>query len=956
MEEGLFATMERTAPAVPIDSLPQNVGGKSDYKAHSLQCIYNNARSMGNKQDELELLIHEGKYDLIGITETWWDDSHDWNTAIEGYNLFKRNRSNRKGGGVALYVKNTYLCTEIQEEELGSPIESIWVKIKGAKNKTNMAVGVYYRPPNQGEDEDGTFEKQIASVSRRHDVVVMGDFNFPDICWETYSAKQGPSKKFLSCAADNFLLQKVEEGTRGSAILDLILTNRDELVDKVAVSGTLGESDHVILEFLILTEAKAECSQTRTLDFRKANFNKLRTMISKIPWQVTLTRKGAQEGWEFLKKEILKAQLQTIPTRKKGRGQQKKPMWLHNKLKDDLKTKKDTYRKWKEGQATREEYRQVAQNCRNSVRKAKAENELRLARNAKSNKKAFFRYMHSKRQKKELVVQLRNEDGKLITEDKEKAEVFNSYFGSVFSQKRVYDPPGKPEVQTEGAGLQLEIDRQMVKEHLITLNEFKSPGPDELHPRVIKELAEELSEPLSIIFEKSWRTGEVPDDWRRANVVPIFKKGKKEEPGNYRPVSLTSIPGKIFEQIIKKSVCKHLENNAVITRSQHGFVKNKSCQTNLISFFDRVTSLVDCGNAVDIIYLDFSKAFDKVPHDILISKLAKSGLDGTTIRWIHNWLQNRTQRVLINGSFSNWGEVTSGVPQGSVLGPVLFNIFINDLDEEVQGMLIKFADDTKLGGTANTLEDRNKIQSDLDRLERWAENNRMKFNRDKCQVLHLGRGNQMQSYRMGDTWLNNTTSEKDLGIVVDHKLNMSQQCDVAAKKANAILGCINRSIASKSREVIIPLYSALVRPHLEYCVQFWAPHFKKDIDKLERVQRRATRMIKGLETRPYEERLKELGMFSLQKRRLRGDMIALFQYLKGCHTEEGQDLFSIIPVCRTRNNGLKLQEPRFHLNIRKNFLTVRAIRQWNQLPREVVGSPTLEAFKVQLDSHLSGML
>ena len=145
---------------------------------------------------------------------------------------------------------------------------------------------------------------------------------------------------------------------------------------------------------------------------------------------------------------------------------------------------------------------------------------------------------------------------------------------------------------------------------------------------------------------------------------------------------------------------------------------------------------------------------------------------------------------------------------------------------------------------------------------------------------------------MGDPCLSNTTSEKDIGTVVDHKLNMSQQCDVAAKKANAIMGCINRSIASKS---LVPLYLALVRPHLEYCIQFWAPHFKKDADKLEGVQRRAMRMIRGLETKPYGERLKELGMFSLEKRRLRGDMIALFKDLKGCHTEEGQDLFSILP-------------------------------------------------------------
>jgi hypothetical protein len=373
--------------------------------------------------------------------------------------------------------------------------------------------------------------------------------------------------------------------------------------------------------------------------------------------------------------------------------------------------------------------------------------------------------------------------------------------------------------------------------------------------------------PLKLIFDKSLKTGEVPTEWKEANVAPLFKKGSKLERSNYRPVSLTSTICKILESIIRDTIMKYMQLKGLIVPGQHGFVPNKACVTNLLETLDIITDALKRGNSVDLVLLDFGKAFDKVSHAKLLT--------------------GRKQRVVIGENSSEWEDVTSSVPQGSVLGPLLFTVFINDLPDRVKNECRLYADDSKLIGVIENEEDVIRIQKDIDSMQSWAKTWQMSFNYDKCKVMHFEKQNRECTYKMdlgqGEQFhlIEKSPVERDLGLMVSSDLRWSTQLEKATKSAKAIIAQIRNSFRYLDEELVRLLYVSLVRPHLEFAVPVWNPYLKKDIEKLEEIQHRATRLVPKLRKKEYEYRLERLRLTTLETRRKRGDLIQFFKILNG---------------------------------------------------------------------------
>ena len=750
-------------------------------------------------------------------------------------------------------------------------------------------------------------------------------------------------------------------------ILDLILSNKDDMVSEVNMEGKIGGSDHEMIQFKININESRSNSVKEFRDYGRADWKEMRAMMSK-DWTNILAGKDVNEMWQILKSTINDAIDKFVPMRKSK--EKIEPKWMNNQIRKQIAKKKASWAKWKKSkrEMDKREYKQIERETKKMIRNSKNRLERDIAKDAKTNPKRYFSYLNSGKKVKTKVGPLINAQKEYVIDPKQQANILNDFYSSVFTRS-VDEVPVKEKMCEEELS-DIEITAERVKSVIDGLKENTAPGPDGIPTKLTKALKNEIAEPLAILFRKSMDSGKIPDEWRNADVTAIHKGGARLEPGNYRGVTLSCGYLKMLERMVKDEGELHIERNMLMSKSQHGFRSGKSTQTNLIEFMNQTTKWLDEGRKFDIIYLDFAKAFDKVCHKRLMVKLKAAGIAGKVLKWIEDLLSGRKQRVKVEGKYSEWADVISGVMQGSVLGGTLFNLFVDDIDEAIRiaicrAIMAKFADDTKAAMIVENEDDAKAMQELIDELSRWAEKWGMVFNAKKCKVMHVGLHNAEYEYYMDGNPIEKVTEEKDVGVWVSKSLKPTKQCEVAAAIAHSTLRRISKSFHYRKSNVLVPLFKSFVRPQLEFSVAAWSPWTEQDVETLEGVQRSLIRLISNKRGNTYEERLRNAGLTTLRERRLRGDMIETFKVVKGFTKVDKNEWFVFRNPDETRRTrstasisdqgSIEMRSDvmfreNVNLEIRRNFFNVRVVKEWNQIPDVVKSAATINAFKNAYDN------
>ena len=948
---------------------------------------------------ELNTYLSVRNPDILILNETWLKKSISDSEIIstDKYKIFRLDRSHeshppdpnfpnkfrRNGGGVLVAINRDL---DIISTKIGIKCnaEILGITLKFSDGK-KVALCTCYRVGTLGQQNHDDVHQYIQSVlSRRgiNNMILIGDLNLPHVQWDNFHSNIDVEQSFLDTFSNFGLEQLVNSSTHVKGnLLDLLLTNKPQILSDISVSNDylVCKSDHFPISFKLKSKIKRMKPTKRQLyNFKRADWDSINSELHNVNWdQLLLSNDDIEFAWSRFRNKLFEVLDKFIPKIKVNCGSQ--PPWFDSEAHDLCREKERLRSRYKQTKLPEHyvKYSDCRRKFKHLVQQKMRDNIMNDDEDSNLITKKFWSFVKSS-SNSQRIPELIHHDDVYRSDPSQQAELFNNYFYSQFSHESTYHI--SIEHQRHNVTPDIDLSSRRIKNILTKLNVNKAIGPDGIHGRVLKNCAEVLCYPLSILFKLSYYTSTIPLEWKMAHVVPIHKKGSKTNVENYRPISLTSIIMKTLERIIRDELM--FQCNHFIDSRQHGFLPGKSCCTQLVSFCDSLSLSLNKNVRSDVIYFDFAKAFDSVNHDLILNKLKSFfNINGFLLGFLRNYLKDRKQSVIIGNCTSQALPVLSGVPQGSIIGPSLFVLFLNDISSGLSPdtNICMYADDTKIWRVVESETDHAILQKDIDYLLDWAIKNKMKFHSSKCKVLMVSNSSppligilpQIQYYyTMDSEILDYCDTEKDLGIHMNSNLNFTHHANMLYSKANQRLGLLKRTCHSVNNTCVKrALYLTLVRSLFEHCPIIWRPSSNSAIAKLESIQKRAFKWILNDTyisyslNHLYYVHCKQLNILPIKYRFDYHDLKFFHTVVNGFTCVNLPDYLQPFSNTRLRSSHLDskcyvssvlprnlLSNQNFESNSQRNFNNsyfYRAHLLWNKLPlsaREIVSTKEFETF------------
>ena len=939
-----------------------------------------------SKVPYIEGLLADDDKLFCALTETWLHGDYLISElSVDGYTLFRSDRKRVKpkhgrfSGGVCVYIRDNVAASFETVVQFSNGV----VELLCVYSKTlNQCIVVVYRQPDYKDHRSqfthfsnalNELNKFVSAVQGcTPQMIICGDFNLPHINWSEGLPCLRPSvteENKMAFALNEMcvnygLTQCIDQPThKAGNILDLLFVSDEDLCHSYTCSNVPNElSHHKLVEvntshnfgdnkLFVHTPQREGLFRFNFFD-ESVDWNTVCDEFDAYSWEDELKDMDVNsmvKKFVSLCEKVCERHIPLKPTsnsnpRKRIPRERRILMRRRKKLNAQL-NKVDV------SLSQKEKLKTLLVSTEKQIMQSHAQSRMYQENKAihaiKKNSKFFFSYVNKMSKSKTKIGPLLNEDEMYTSDPKEMANILAKQFASVFSQ------PKQPLMSPTSLFSDSSFDDRgsvlcdilfTVEDILASINELSSSsasGPDGFAALLLKKCAHSLCDPLYQIYRKCMDSCVVPDSFKISNITPIFKSGNKGLGVNYRPVALTSQLSKVFEKIVRSKILSFLDETSWLNKNQHGFRKGRSCVSQLIAHFETVIDHLSKGFNVDVIYLDFCKAFDKLDFNVLLGKLKQCGMAGKLGGWLHSFLTGRQQFVTVNGFRSVLCAVLSGVPQGSVLGPLLFLIMINDVDENVRNaFLSSFADDTRIGMAIRSSDDAKLLQEDLEKVYSWARDNNMVLNSSKFELLHYENKklpNVSSNYlsSTGDV-IDPSDRVKDLGVIMSNDCSFTFHIDEVISKVNKMVSWALRNFKCRSKLFILTIWKSILLPHLDYCSQLWSPLKVADINRLELVQKCFLKKMNCYDNVSYWDMLKDLGLYSLQRHRERYRAIYLWSILECLvPNPKPNQIFGKFHPRHGRSCHVPLIRCNGHQKTLGSSFSVRSAQIFNSLPKEL---------------------